>query len=108
VCIRVRLSRASVAGETPALPLACAPCAAGTECLPACLSRAYVFELVDEIEEQVNELDDIIPTIKSTVVKMNEKLDEFTPKLQATVTNMLQNITAAQTWSRRRRPRRIW
>ena len=27
----------------PALPLACAPCAAGTECLPACLSRAYVF-----------------------------------------------------------------
>jgi hypothetical protein len=35
------------------------------------------FELVDEIEEQVKELDDIIPTIKSTVVKMNEKLDEF-------------------------------
>ena len=45
------------------------------------------FELVDEIEEQVKELDDIIPTIKSTVVKMNEKLDEFAPKLQATVAN---------------------
>jgi methyl-accepting chemotaxis protein len=50
------------------------------------------FELVDEIEEQVKELDDIIPTIKSTVVKMNEKLDEFTPKLQATVTNIHSSI----------------
>jgi peptidoglycan hydrolase CwlO-like protein len=50
------------------------------------------FELVDEIEEQVQELDAIIPTIKSTVVKMNEKLDEFAPKLQATVTNIDSSI----------------